>query len=356
MGGQSAPVRKFLRFEDWPEPDRLAWQALFAEGDIFEDAGLARHWGPATCRTNWQHYARWVGWLALRGRLAPDVDPAARVTPACVRTYGAHLVETLAPRTAASALIGLKVVMKAMASDADWRWLMDLTNRLNTWAKPSLDRSPAMRPIEEINRAARTELDRLLATPLLRRLDRVAYRDTMMILLLSACPIRLGNLTDLRIGTHLRREGDRWTLRIDEEETKNRQRLNYLLPRHVAPYLATYLDRVRPSFRPAEDSDALWLGFEGQPLCAHSVYGRVVLVTERLFGSAINPHLFRSCAATSLVEQVPGAARLAAPLLGHRYFETTERYYVKAGQLVASRQINAMLAEIAADLDQGTDP
>ena len=172
MGDEPAPVRKFLRFEDWPEPDRLAWQVLFAEGDIFDDAGLARHWRPATRRTNRQHYARWLGWLALRGRLAPEVDAAARVALACVRAYGAHLVEMLAPCTAASALIGLKVVMKAMAPDADWRWLMDLTNRLNTWARPSVDRSSAMRPVEEINRAARPELDRLLATPLIRRIDR----------------------------------------------------------------------------------------------------------------------------------------------------------------------------------------
>ena len=119
--------------------------------------------------------------------------------------------------------------------------------------------------------------------------------------------------------------------------------------------LAAYLDRVRPSFRPAAGETALWLGFEGGPLTPHSVYGRIVLVTTRLFGTPINPHLFRSCSATTLVEQAPEAARLAAPLLGHRYFQTTERYYVKAGQLVAGRQVSAALAAIAADLEEGTD-
>ncbi len=84
MRGDSAPVRKFLRFEDWPEPDRLAWQALFAEGDIFEDAGLARHWRPATCRTNWQHYARWLGWLALRGGTSHAAS--LRVTQSATRS------------------------------------------------------------------------------------------------------------------------------------------------------------------------------------------------------------------------------------------------------------------------------
>jgi integrase len=349
----AGPVRKLLRFEDWPGVDRQAWQALFLGGDIFDDAGLARHWRPETRRSNFQHYARWLGWLAAQRRLDQGVAPPARVTPDCVAAYAAHLVEKLAPRTAASALIGLKVVMKVMAPDANWRWLMDITNRLNIWAKPSVDRSSAMRPVEVIHRAARTELDRLLATPLSRRIDRVAYRDTLIMLLLSCCPLRLLNLSGLRIGIHLRREGDRWLLRVDETETKNGQRLDHLLPRHIDPYLATYLDRVRASFRPGAGCDALWLGFEGQILASHSVYCRIILVTKRLLGTAINPHLFRSCAATSLVENAPEAARLAAPLLGHRYFTTTERYYVKAGQLVAGREVNAALAAIADELNNG---
>ncbi len=356
MPDKDQPMRKNLRFADWPEADRRAWEGLFAEGDVFDDAGLARHWRPATRRTNCRHYALWLGWHARRGELEPEVAPAARVTPERVQAYAANLIETLAPCTAASIVVGLKVVMKAMAPETDWRWLMDLSNRLNTWAKPSVDRTPSMRGVDEIHYAARGELDRLLSTPLRRRLDRVAYRDTLMVLLLSACPIRLLNLSGLRIGTQLRQEGDRWTVRLDEAETKNGQRLSYLLPRHLAGYIAVYLDLVRPSFRPAAGEATLWLGFEGGPLTPHSIYGRIVLVTTRLFGTPINPHLFRSCGATTLVEQAPEAARLAAPLLGHRYFQTTERYYVKAGQLVAGRQVSAALAAIAADLEEGIGP
>ena len=356
MPDEQRRTRKYMRFEDWPEADRLAWEGLFAAADIFDDAGLARHWRPATRVTNARHYARWLGHLARRDELDPEIAPAVRLTPERVLVYATELTETVAPRTAASAVIGLKVVMKSMAPETDWRWLMDVSNRLNTWAKPSIDRTPAMRPIDEIHHAARTELDRHMGTPLRRRLDRVAYRDALIVLLLSACPIRLFNLSGLRIGTQLRQEGDRWTIRLNEAETKNGQRLSYMLPRHVAPYLSIYLERIRPSFRPADGETALWLGFEGGLLTPHSIYGRIVLVTERLFGTPINPHLFRSCGATTLVEQAPEAARLAAPLLGHRYFQTTERYYVKAGQLVAGRQVSAALAAIAADLDEGTDP
>jgi transposase len=164
--------RKHLLFQDWPQIDQRAWNALFEVGDIFADAGRACHWRPATRRTNRQHYARWLGHLSLSGETQPERAPDARVTPERVLAYAAHLTQTVAPRTAASNIIGLKVVMKAMAPETDWRWLMDLSNRLNIWAMPVVDRTRAMRPVEEIHRAAQTELDRLLSTPLRRRLDR----------------------------------------------------------------------------------------------------------------------------------------------------------------------------------------
>ena len=58
-----------------------------------------------------------------------------------MRRYAEGLLEAVAPRTVASILIGLKVVLKAMRPEGDWRWLMDLTNRVNIWAEPVVDRS-----------------------------------------------------------------------------------------------------------------------------------------------------------------------------------------------------------------------
>ena len=82
-----------------------------------------------------------------------------------------------------------------------------------------------------------------MQTPLVRRIDRVAYRDALIMLLLSAAPVRLRNLAMIDIGTHLHRSQQRATLRFAENETKNRQRLTHPLPRHVLPYLHLYLDR-----------------------------------------------------------------------------------------------------------------
>ena len=60
----------------------------------------------------------------------------------------------------------------------------------------------------------------------------------------------------------------------------------------------------------------------------------------------MNPHLLRDCAATSLSTVSPDVARAAAALLGHRNFSTTEKYYIRANRLEASRKLNAILASV----------
>jgi integrase/recombinase XerD len=139
---------------EWPQCDREAWDNLFAEGDVFSDAGSARHWAPATRRSNHLRYSRWLAWLLSQGLLHPAHSPCERVTPDRVRAFAEHMIRVVRPRTAASTLIGLKVTMKAMRPDLSWRWLMDLTNRVDRWAKPTVDRRAMIRPIGDIHAGA----------------------------------------------------------------------------------------------------------------------------------------------------------------------------------------------------------
>ena len=260
----------------------------------------------------------------------------------------------MAPQSVATILTGLRVVLTAMDPDRDWRWFATLTNRLHAAAEPSVDRGARLRPIEEIHAAALRELERLQgddgAPPLPSRRDlssaRVAWRDALIVLLLSAAPIRRGNLAGIEIGRHLVRGADGFRLRFAAEETKGRQPLRYDLPAAVTPHLVRYLDEVRPGFAPAADCRALWLTADGRALSAQSVYDRVVRATARLLGAPINPHAFRACAATSFALRSPALARQAAPLLGHRSFRTTEAHYILADQLDASRRIHAVLGEL----------
>ena len=68
-----------------------------------------------------------------------------------------------------------------------------------------------------------------------------------------------------------------------------------------------------------------------------TIYNTICMHTENAFGRAINPHLFRDAAATTLAIADPAHVRVAAPLLGHRTFTTTERHYQQAKSFDAHR-------------------
>ena len=74
------------------------------------------------------------------------------------------------------------------------------------------------------------------------------------------------------------------------------------------------------------------------PMTMQAVYDRVVARTEAAFGKAINPHCFRDIAATTIADVDPEHVRIAAQILGHRSFATTERHYIHAKMMAATRR------------------
>jgi integrase len=353
MANPPDPSRRRLPLPEWPATDRAAWEAAIAEGDVLDGRGPAAHWRAETRKTNIRHYGRYLGFLAWLERLQANQLPAQRVTPDLVRLYVIHLKAAVAPRTVVTSLVGLKVMILAMAPDHSWSWLKDVCNALNRTAKPSKDKRSRMRPIQEIYATALSAMDRLMEGPLARgaALAPSAYRNLFMVAFLAALPLRLKNFAGLEIGRHLIRETEAWRISIPGEEVKTGQPLEYELIASLEPYLQLYLERIRPQLLGnAGPSAHLWVGWGKPKLTDHSVNHCIMRCTKRLFDVAINPHLFRDCAATSLSLVSPSVARSAAPLLGHRSFETTERHYIRANQIDASRKLNDMLTSIKSSL------
>ena len=75
-------------------------------------------------------------------------------------------------------------------------------------------------------------------------------------------------------------------------------------------------------------------------------YDRIRQLTAAAFGAAVNPHLFRDAAATSLAIQDPAQVRIAAQILGHASFATTERHYNLARSLDAGQAWLATLDQL----------
>ena len=87
------PARRCRPLADWPEPDRQAWTAAQAAGDILDPGGPAAGWAPHTRRgvvSGWGHF---LTWLDQAGELRTDETPAARLTPPRLGAYVAALRE-----------------------------------------------------------------------------------------------------------------------------------------------------------------------------------------------------------------------------------------------------------------------
>jgi integrase len=69
-------------------------------------------------------------------------------------------------------------------------------------------------------------------------------------------------------------------------------------------------------------------------------------ITRRNLGKAINPHLARDIAATTLAVADPRHVRAAGPLLGHTSPVTTERHYQQAQGLDAQRRYYEEMARL----------
>jgi integrase len=341
-------VARQIPLHQWPELDRIAWNKLFADGDIFDETiGHARHWRPATRKSNLKHYASWLGWLIDTGRLDKHVRPEDRATLENVRAYSADLMDGRSKRTVATYLVGLKCTLIRLAPEKDWQWLRDLTTRLDVWAgnpqKPY--RSPL--PANDMFAIVLAELDRLKAAEHSKLTHRLAYRDRLIVGFLLACPLRLANLTQIEIGKHLRQAGDQWMVSFDDTETKNGDPVTYILPGAIVPHLTHYIEAIRPGFGTiATDTTRLWLAIKKAPLAENTLYQRIVALTGRLFGASISPHQFRSIAATFLAETSAADSLRARALLGHRSGDTTDAHYIRASSIEASRNVAAALVEI----------
>ena len=72
--------------------------------------------------------------------------------------------------------------------------------------------------------------------------------------------------------------------------------------------------------------------------------------TKAAFGLSVSPHLFRDVAATSISVDNPKHIGDAALVLGHADHKTTEKHYIHARSLEASRRHAQTLAHLREEL------
>jgi integrase len=172
------------------------------------------------------------------------------------------------------------------------------------------------------------------------------FQLALAIELLLHAPIRMNNLTGLRLDQNLVRPGGRhalWHLVLSGAEVKNGEPQEYELPPDVTRLLDRYLKRFRAALEPG-DSQALFVAQGGKPKSQTTLSQQLTAVIRDRVGVRMTPHQFRHFAAKLLLEHSPGAFAAAGQLLGHRNPKTTINFYAGIDTLTAGRHFDTILA------------
>ena len=351
-------LRKILPLAQWPSSDRCLWlNCRNGHGPHGTDNRAVR-WSTRSCENTVAAYGRFLSWHQYVGNLGVVTDPASRITPDVVSAFMKHMADSgLAPVTIGIEVDGLNRIAHAFAPDADWSWLRRKYWRQKHRSKPSRDKLTRVVPALALYTLGIHLME--TATNHARHVPPVPtafqYRNGLIIALMAARPLRIRNFQHIELFRTLVYRSGRYWLVFGEEETKTGRPIEVEVPRPLTPYLDQYLRlhrNVLLARRPVgtKPTTALWVGKLGQKMPKATISYNIIQRTKAAFGHAINPHLFRDCAATSFATDDPEHVRCIAAVLGHTTLRTSEGHYNQATMRTAVRTFSSAMMKIRKDL------
>jgi len=332
--------RLVLQVTDWPDPDSIALNAAFASESRF-CRGPAAHWAPSTRQGVTNAVGRWLGFLSGFEPASLAELPLDRVTEERLTRYVDHLSETVGSVGRHLYVSRLQKAFRVMFPGKVPNSLIAQVAQLKRECRP---RSKGWVTTPRLTAFGKEMMQRSVGDD--GAIDKILYRDGLMIMLWALRPERRRAFAQIRIGQQLRQVGEEWWLIFAKEERKTHRPSQATVPETVAPFLEYYLQEVRPQFPGASKHDTLWVSRKGGPLAADSITKLVATRNKAAFGDRLPPHRFRHCAASTIAVSAPGAIELAARLLDHSSFNTTYHHYILARAVEASRHYAEIISKL----------
>jgi len=205
------PENRCIPLDEWPEPDRMAWQAALQPAAFLAVGGVAAGWSDGGRRMVSDAYGRWLGWLGQTHQLDADQRPEERVTPDRVRAYAQALAQTNAPMTIQGRIGQLGRALRALAPAGDWRWLSRAADRMRAEAVPVREKRARMQQVQDLVELGARLMQKAVDTDDHFANQRaVLYRDGLIIALLALLPLRMRSFAAITLGQHLSQRGDVW--------------------------------------------------------------------------------------------------------------------------------------------------
>ena len=330
MKCHSSPIseRLTLQIGEWPQSDRLAWEAACWPSVRLKKGGSASHLKAVSQDDIARRYGRYLGFLKRTGRLDLNAPAATQVTPANVEAYMASFEGKIRSVTAWNCIYKLRRAAQLLDPKPDFTWLVEIEKDLELVQEPR----------SKLNRFVSTE--QLVKAGLTLILEAKGYTETefkrargirngLMVALLAMNPMRRKNFAGLEIGTTFKQIKGRWWVCLPARATKTKCRPEERpVATWLSPFIELYLKEARPVLLGRSDSkmNALWVSPNGA-MSARDVGMLISETTRQTLGMAISPHLFRTADATTAADALSDMPYFASALLGHSNPRDTDEHY-----------------------------
>jgi integrase/recombinase XerD len=333
---------KVLLISDWPVIDHSIWLARGQGSDLLSAKRPCSDWSAASWRLVEGAYGRWLSFLARRQELNPSTSPGDRVTPSLIQSYVLDARTTNRPTSVEMHVSGLLRALSVLEPERDWSWLRGIAANLSRIAQSNGPMARKVIPIVELFQLGIEMMTDAVAVPDQSTIVGARFRDGLMISLLAARPVRLRNLTAIRINRELQARDNGYRLEFRSDETKGHRRIDLSLHPALTEYMELYLRQYRPLLCGGarlriNATDALWISDRGTVLSAAVITQNIAKRTLEGLGVIVRPHHFRRCFATSMAIEDPMHVRAASTILSHANIATTEKHYNRAKTLEAGR-------------------
>lgn len=327
----------------WPAPIWRRWEAAITPGAMrfANDPAPDGQGGLVSLKSAPKLAASYGLYLGAvrRAGLGDAVDPAG------VQAFIADCAKRgVRLRSIGAYLERLARFMKAVEPDADWSWIEPLVDMAQSGARRQgklKDTKIVPHPAELWSLGQRLFADGM-ALPAGRAQARQLVRDGVMLAFLGSAPVRLMNLTSIRIGTNLVLNDKGLPIRLDVpgDETKNGR--PFRLP--IWPEFAAMVEPYLRLHHPDPGSGApLWTTASGGPLSAAGVSRAIRTRTKAALGFEVNPHLVRDAVVLAVLAARPDAPDIASAMLQHADERSWREYGREARTISSSRAFGEIL-------------
>jgi integrase len=167
----------------------------------------------------------------------------------------------------------------------------------------------------------------------------VLAQIAVAVAILTVAPVRLGNLSSIRLGENLIKPGGPYSnfwLTFPKYDVKNRTALQFKLDGTVTAIINEYVHDFRSALMRGSNADWLFPGEAGNHKEKISFSTQIVERVQKSTGLRITVHQFRHAAGALILKHRPGEYELVRRILGHKSVQTTKNFYLSLETTQAS--------------------